>query len=258
MRIIIFSDVHGNWHALQAVLADIERAGAYDHLLFGGDLVWGGGQPAECIRALQQRQIPGVYGNTDLFLWDMKPIPPDLPEEKRQQYEVFHATRDWLLEQISERELAYLKSLPFEMRFSPTRLPADDLLLVHANPKDISEPILPNLEMQKVQFDGLIQQPDEDVLPLLEGVTAHRIAFGHVHTPNVRQVGDYTLYNISSVSRPTDGDPRAKYAMLIFADGAWKIEYHYVEYDVAAAQQAILATEMPGREAAAQALLPQQ
>lgn len=48
MRIAIFSDVHGNLTALDAVIADIQRR-APDRVLHGGDLVLMGAQPAQVI-----------------------------------------------------------------------------------------------------------------------------------------------------------------------------------------------------------------
>ena len=39
-RVAVLSDVHGNAPALEAVLAEVERAEA-DLIVFGGDLTWG-------------------------------------------------------------------------------------------------------------------------------------------------------------------------------------------------------------------------
>lgn len=65
MRFAIFSDVHGNFHTQEAVLAE----------------TWYGGAalPLECIQTLQDRHLASVYGNTDEFLWK-------LPSEKWRPY----------------------------------------------------------------------------------------------------------------------------------------------------------------------------
>ena len=46
MKILLVSDIHGNWPALQAVLAAEPEA---DQILCLGDLVNYGPQPAECV-----------------------------------------------------------------------------------------------------------------------------------------------------------------------------------------------------------------
>jgi len=46
MRIAVVSDIHGNLTALEAVIADLQTAGA-DLVVQGGDLVGGGSRPAE-------------------------------------------------------------------------------------------------------------------------------------------------------------------------------------------------------------------
>jgi predicted phosphodiesterase len=63
MRILVISDIHGNFPALDAVLAD---AGTYDAVWCLGDLVGYGPQPNECIERV--RGLPGLIcllGNHD-------------------------------------------------------------------------------------------------------------------------------------------------------------------------------------------------
>ena len=48
MRIAVISDIHGNWHALEAVLADVEREHV-DEVWCLGDIVGYGPQPNRCV-----------------------------------------------------------------------------------------------------------------------------------------------------------------------------------------------------------------
>ncbi len=64
MKIVIFSDIHGNLHALQAVLADIDRQQP-DEIYCLGDLVGYGAHPNEVIDLIRTRQIPTIMGNYD-------------------------------------------------------------------------------------------------------------------------------------------------------------------------------------------------
>lgn len=241
MRIAIFSDVHGNRHALQAVLDDIDAQAPFDDIFHAGDLVFGAAYPFECLEMVRERDIPGVYGNMDLFLWQ----PPDEPPPRSDQAESSHwqgflDCRDWHLARIGDDGLAYLKTMPFSRTCS-----TGDLLIFHANPHDTTGVLFPPEEVQR-RIMGEIEQTDAQALALLESVTAPTVAFGHIHIPNVRRVGDFTLVNVASVSRPFDGDWRAKYAILEHEDdGTWTVEHRRLEYDIEAARRAIREAGMP-------------
>ena len=60
-RIAVISDIHGNAVALDAVLADIERAGV-DQIVCLGDAIQGGAQPAQTVRAPARVGLPGRDG----------------------------------------------------------------------------------------------------------------------------------------------------------------------------------------------------
>ncbi|NJO04874.1 MAG: metallophosphoesterase [Chloroflexaceae bacterium] len=58
MRIVLFSDIHGNATALEAVLNDIRRHAAPDLTIVAGDLVEQGPRPAEALALL--RSLPNT------------------------------------------------------------------------------------------------------------------------------------------------------------------------------------------------------
>ncbi len=62
MKIAIISDIHGNFQALQAVLADIDNL-HIDEVISLGDNVGYGPQPQEVINTLKVRNIASVLGN---------------------------------------------------------------------------------------------------------------------------------------------------------------------------------------------------
>ena len=66
MRYGVISDVHANLPALEAVVADLERAHV-DAYACAGDLVGYGPQPNECVEAIQKLGIASVAGNHDLI-----------------------------------------------------------------------------------------------------------------------------------------------------------------------------------------------
>ena len=64
----ILADIHGNFQALQAVLADLARIGA-DEVLSLGDNIGYGPEPEEVVRVLRQQGVVSVMGNHDLALF---------------------------------------------------------------------------------------------------------------------------------------------------------------------------------------------
>lgn len=229
MRIAIFSDVHGNLTALEAVLDHIKKQKP-DVIFFAGDLCVFGARPGDCTQRVRGEKIACIYGNTDSWISNRPLLSDDIVAEKRERSQNADTAVEWAWAQMDEMDRAWLRTLPFHQRFSPTPHPKDDLFIVHANPQDVDRPIHPPESLQE-QLYGEVKQPDDDLRPLLGSVIAGVIGFGHVHIPNVRLWGDLTLANISSVSLPLDGDSRAKYGLLTWDDG-WTVEHKRVEYDV--------------------------
>jgi predicted phosphodiesterase len=67
VKIGLFSDVHGNAVAFDALLADLERH-PVDRLVCLGDVIQGGPQPVECLERLRSLDCPVVMGNADWYV----------------------------------------------------------------------------------------------------------------------------------------------------------------------------------------------
>jgi len=65
MRVAVLSDIHSNLHALEAVLADVDRQ-APDEIWCLGDLVGYGPRPNECVSLIRARADFCLCGNHDL------------------------------------------------------------------------------------------------------------------------------------------------------------------------------------------------
>jgi len=226
VRIVIFSDVHGNVAALEAVLDAIRRESAPDALFVAGDLVLFGPRPVEALALL--RALDGarfVMGNTDKELLNRT----DDVEEAN-----FARAR------LSDGDIAFIRDLPFEQRLEVA--PGRGLLVVHANPRDLEQPITPDA-------------PDALIRPLLAGVTAEVVAFGHYHIPFVRKLDRWTLVDVASVGMPRDGDQRAVYATLTWERDAWRIEHHRVPFDIEVVARDYETVGFPDAKKAAERLL---
>jgi diadenosine tetraphosphatase ApaH/serine/threonine PP2A family protein phosphatase len=67
LRIAVVSDVHANLHALEAVLAEVDKGG-FDELWCLGDVVGYGPKPNECVALIQERTAICLAGNHDLVV----------------------------------------------------------------------------------------------------------------------------------------------------------------------------------------------
>lgn len=235
MHIAVFSDVHGNLTALEAVLEDISRR-SVDEIVFAGDLCMVGPRPAASVRRVQESKIIGIYGNTDDWVLGRQECPQKLAD-----------LAQWTVAQLSKEERRWLDELPFSHRISPTGSASDELLLVHANPVDVNQLIFPPLEEQMVRY-GHVRQTDEQLAGLVAETNAAALVFGHLHIPNERSWQQLKLYNISSVSMPGDGDPRAKYGLFTWDSDAWSFERVAVAYDILPEIEAYRQHQPPGWE----------
>lgn len=223
MRVLLFSDIHGNVAALETVLADSVRHGPYDLTICAGDLAWAGPRPREVLAKIRElcRDDPSgksggavcLHGNTDLMLLTGKAAEPPPGKDSAR----FVRQRAWILEQLAPGDADFIRRMPFSYRVG--LLPGHDLLAVHANPRNVDDPIHP--ELTDAAIDGLVSSEDFQAL-----------AFGHVHVPFVRLWRGRLLVDIASAGLCMDGDTRAAYSTLTWAGGAWSVSQYRVEYDV--------------------------
>ena len=80
MRIAVFSDIHGNYQALKAVLEDIKNEN-FDEVIFLGDIIGFGPKPNECLELLLNSDISVVVGNHDLYYTKGLEIDDDIKNE---------------------------------------------------------------------------------------------------------------------------------------------------------------------------------
>jgi predicted phosphodiesterase len=259
MRVAIFSDVHGNLTALQAVLADIEQQSP-DIVAFAGDACLFGARPKECLDLIRDQGLVCVYGNTDLMVAGQALLSDDIKAEMNERQRTVENLKEWTAVQLTALDRNWLEGLPFLRRISPTANPQHDLLIVHANPQDVDQLILPP-EAQQRQMWGEVRQPDVDLDPIMQETVAAVMAFGHYHVPSLRSWNNILLANISSVSLPLDGDPRAKYGLLTWTaagpnQGEWQVEHRRVAYDIEQEGQVLAERQPPGWQDLQQRLAP--
>jgi protein phosphatase len=218
--VAILADIHGNFAALDAVLADV-AAQRLQTIILAGDLFINGPRPAEVLARLTALDLPAILGNTDEDV-----LQGDWPASV------------WAREQVGPAGLAYIRGLSPALRVSPAggSTVEQDLLLVHATPRSVNDVLI--LEPQAhTTFDT--PTPEKEALEMLAGERAGLIVYGHIHYFSSGRVGGQRLCSIGSVGFPFDGDTRAAYALAEWDGAKWSITPRRVAYDCAQAAQDI-------------------
>jgi predicted phosphodiesterase len=206
----ILYDVHGNLHALDAVLAEAEAAGV-DEWLLGGDYCAFGPWPLETLERLRRLEnATWLRGNGERWLVDP---PLDMPEPQR---EFILAALSSSIAELPAAEVDWLVGLPaFADR--------EDAFYCHGSPFS--------------DVDSFAPEDDDDDLRLLAGVKERQVVFGHSHIQFRRAGAAATeLANPGSVGMPLDGDTRAAWA--IRRDGG-ELDLRRTEYDIGPAVQKV-------------------
>ena len=266
MKIALFSDIHANLPALEAVLADIDKR-QVDAVYCLGDLVGYNIWPNEVINMIRQRGIPCIAGNYDFGVGrrsDDCGCAYKADDEKAMGKVSISYTNG----AVGEAERRYLRTLPTHIRVEfqlgnvaagpPVRANRPEklwhqqtpfvIILVHGSPRRVNEYL----------FDD---RGDRSLGRVLEGAGADVLCFGHTHKPFYKIVsaepeGQETYFrhaiNTGSVGKPKDGNPRACYVVLTIDESARpgskegvSVEFVRVDYDIERAAKGVEDSELP-------------
>jgi predicted phosphodiesterase len=111
MKLAIFSDMHGNLPAFEAVLEECQRLGISRFLCLG-DAANFGPQPKETLSRLRALGCPAVMGNTDATL--LKPRTLADIQEPNENTAYFLEVENWCAAQLDEKDRNFVRT------FQPT------------------------------------------------------------------------------------------------------------------------------------------
>ena len=228
MKVAIFSDVHANWQALEAVLEDCPEV---EETLCLGDVVGYGGDPKRCVDEVIKRGWVTLVGNHDRACTD--------PEILEWFNDDAATVVRWTVDILGDDRLNWLRGLPDSHV-------EHDVLLVHASPRD---------HIYEYVLDTAVASANLDLIH--GGVCFH----GHTHVPGIfgQNDGQVTheyrvdtfalegpaLVNPGSIGQPRDGIPMASYGVWDVDNEAF--EFRRVAYDIKGAQKAIRKARLPER-----------
>ncbi len=236
MRIAFISDIHGNFTALQAVVADLKTR-KVDLIVCLGDTVSLGPQPKETLDRL--RDVCGVYinGNHDQAILN----PADAARYDIADYLV-PALR-WGREQLTAEDLEFIRS--FVNTHEVTFPNGIHLLAYHGSP-------LSNTDIIQATT------PSETLDKYFNGQTAAVFIGGHSHIQMHRRHGTKLILNAGSVGtafkfayspgvRPILL-PWAEYAIVEQSGNGIHAEMRRVYFDTGKLLQLVEKSSLPGKE----------
>jgi putative phosphoesterase len=234
MRIAFISDIHGNFTALQAVIADINKQHV-DQVICLGDTVSLGPQPNEVLDALRELNSINVRGNHDEAILD-----PD----KAAFYEITqHLIPDlhWGRERLTNDDYEFIRS--FTRTYKYTFPNGIQLLAFHGSPLSPTD---------------IIQSttPPEMLDKYFAGQNASVFIGGHSHIQMHRRYGKKLVLNSGSVGNAFEfayspGNiprllPWAEYAIIEQLGTSFSVNLHRVYFEIDALLKTVQESGLPG------------
>ena len=217
MRIALFSDIHGNLAALEAVTDDARSRGV-DQIINLGDSLSGPLLPRETAQFLMAEGWLSLAGNHERQILDPAARGP---------------LDEFALSTLGSPEIAWLQSQKHVHRLD------EEVLLCHGTPDSDLIYLLETFDES-----GFRPATREEVDQRLESHTAPLIACGHSHIPrSVRTTRGQLVVNPGSVGLPAaratepvtykveNRSPDARYAIIEKTKAGWTASLISVPYD---------------------------
>lgn len=211
MKVAVISDIHGNLHALDAVLADIERERP-DRVVCAGDIPNPFLRSLDAWLKLKAMGIPLLRGNHEDYI--VSYFSGDRPEIRDSvHFQPVQIVARHLGEEIA-REMS---ALPFDLLI-------DDLYICHASPQHNARSYIRGVDAEMARaFRERVR-------------AAQTVVAGHIHTQWKGEWEGKRLVIGGSVGLPHHGEPEAEYVLLTRANtGQWYADLRTVPYDHEAA-----------------------
>ncbi len=237
MRVALISDTHGNFTALQAVLADLPAQGA-DKIVFLGDAATIGPKPVETLDALRDLDCAAlIMGNHDAAV--LEPA----RSTALQVAANLHGSINWCVDQLRPAHFDFLRS--FKDTYTLALSEKISLLCYHGSPLSYIDQILSTT-------------PEENIDTFFNGQQSAVWAGGHTHIQMFRRHGDKVIINAGSIGNAFHYSfrpgivprllPWAEYAILSVDNENVTAHLRRVPYDTDATLQQVRQTGIPSME----------
>ncbi len=243
MKYALISDIHSNLEGVSSVLEAIERERP-DSIICCGDIVGYAADPSACAELVQRRGIRCIKGNHERGLADI--AAGRIPRMNQMALDAIH----YSYEQLSSAQREWLMALPDEMEVDGR------FLVFHGSPSDPDGYIFDSFEA-RYGFKSLLYAYPEPLNRLCFIGHTHicavhafdpepeRLMNGEVYKDFKVTLDDrlHVMINVGSCGQYRGGIPKASYC--IYDTEAETVEFRFVDYDIARAQEKILDAGLP-------------
>ena len=209
MKIAIFSDIHANYQALEAIISDIKESN-FDKVYFLGDALSKGPNPRECLELIMENNIEMVLGNHELYFLrgvEIDNLISDIEKEHQA----------WIRSQLTDKHRDYLLKCDLEKYLEVDGL---KFSFRHFLMKDINKgyPFYLIDVLNTNNINDIIESHEEDIMFI-----GHEHRIFEIHHENKK------LIDVGS-SGCLDND-KTYYMVLNIKDGKYTLEKEELSYD---------------------------
>ena len=228
----VFSDIHSNFQALEAMLDDM-RALRISRTICLGDIVGYAAQPRECVEIVRTMECPVLKGNHDSAVVEQR----DFVSMR----DLARAGIEFSRKQLPASHQKYLQDLPLtkteeHYQFVHASLHYPEYWSYLTRFEDMRDHFAaqthPICFCGHTHVQGVWQLKDNDELLALGGE-------GRIRLPDEGKI----LINAGSIGQPRDKHPEACYAL--FEPEERVVEFRRVAYDIATAKRLVLEAGLP-------------
>jgi predicted phosphodiesterase len=236
MRILVMSDIHANFTALEAVLKD---AGEVDETWCLGDLVGYGPDPNAVVEEVREiKNLTCLLGNHDVAVTGRMPLETFNGEARRS---LEHHEKV-----LTASNMDFVRSLP-----SKTKV-RGEATIAHGSPRDPLWEYILNTLTARLNFDHF-ETPwcfvghSHIQSIFIKDEKTDRVSLEQTKPDTTIALRSKLILNPGSVGQPRDRDPRAAYAIYDTEARTWTPKR--VAYNIAEVQGRIRSMGLPEKHA---------
>lgn len=237
MRVLVISDIHANYTALEAVLKD---AGTVDETWCLGDLVGYGPDPNAVVEEMRDiARLTCILGNHDMAAIGRMPLEAFNGDARRSL--IYHERV------LSASNMDFMRSLSANVKVR------GEATLAHGSPRDPLWEYILNALSAQVNFEHF-ETPwcfvghSHIQCVFTQEEKNSRVTVNQTKADETVELRRKLILNPGSVGQPRDRDPRAAYAIYDTSALTWTSRR--VEYNIPEVQERIRAAGLPEKHAA--------
>ena len=221
MKVAVFTDIHGNLQALEAILKDIEKE-QVDKIICLGDIIGIGPESRECLDLIMNSNVEMLLGNHELYYLKGIQIEDDRDYEKIKYYK-------WVSERLESKHREFLTNCKYQIVISNVLF---EHFLIHG--KNEYYPFYKTTVLYDSKFPEIVKQIKEDY-----------IFVGHEHLPFELEKNGKTI--IDQGSSGCTHDNNTNYLIVNIND---KVTWYkkIIKYDYKKLKEVLKMTDYPVKD----------